>query len=359
MISASMTVTGSATVHAVGPEEATGTGKLEGTIPTDIFQVVLPTSADDVFDFILDPQGLINETDGAAYGGKKFEDDATLFFKRTDDEAGYDYSSTSDAVTIINKSSVPADVILTACVLEDSLDGIVMTDDDAFTEDTSASMYLALTDGNNTIPILAGKNSSIQMTIPAAENAYEYRYDSEKDQYTYELKEDLSNIEFPKYSFQLIGAANWNGNWQEVGDVKPEVVVTWVVTRGEREGEEPRVLSENEEVMSQSSENEETEILEADSSDHTESDDPLANDSGSAINSEKMEAIPEEMPSDAQKNEEVLSVEPEKDDIKAGTDTSKEEEGISNEMEPEKQIDFVIEEGGSGIESAGSPLPTE
>ena len=31
----------------------------------DVYQVIMPTSTDEIFNFILDPQGLINATDGA------------------------------------------------------------------------------------------------------------------------------------------------------------------------------------------------------------------------------------------------------------------------------------------------------
>lgn len=48
----------------------------------------------------MDPQRLIDKTDGAAYDGKTFEKGSTLFFKRMDSEVDEDYSSTSDAIMI-------------------------------------------------------------------------------------------------------------------------------------------------------------------------------------------------------------------------------------------------------------------
>ena len=62
-------------------------------VNTNVYQVDLPMNTDGIFDFILDPQGLINKTDAAAYNGKKFEKDSTVFFKRTDGKAKEDYSS--------------------------------------------------------------------------------------------------------------------------------------------------------------------------------------------------------------------------------------------------------------------------
>lgn len=352
MMAMCMTVTGSVTVHAAGPEEATGTGTLEGTIPTDIFQIVLPTDVDDVFDFILDPQELINMTNGAAYGGKKFEEDATLFFKRTDDEAGNDYSSTSDAITIINKSSVPVDVTVTAGFSPDSLGGITMTDDESFTGDTSASMYLAMIDGENTVRIQGEDDTSIQVTIPAAEDAYEYRYDSEKDQYTYGLKEDLSGIEFPEYSFWLTGAVNKNGNWQDVGNVKPEIVVTWVVTPAEWE-EEPKERREEEEAPSQNSEEE---IPETVSDDTIELEETLSDDEGFASVPETKEEIPEAVSSEALDEEETPLTESKPRQEGTDFDFSPKEKVPSEEDTTEKEDSSDGEEEKPETEGTNPPL---
>lgn len=79
---------------------------------TERYQVVVPTDVDGMFDFILDPQGLINETNAAMYDGESFEADSTVFFKRTDGRVETDYSSKSDFFTIINRSTVPINITL-------------------------------------------------------------------------------------------------------------------------------------------------------------------------------------------------------------------------------------------------------
>lgn len=214
----------------LGEGSGTGTGMMEGNVKTDIYQVVMPTDADGVFDFILDPQGLINKTNAVAYNGLTFEEDSTVFFRRSDEGAEEDYSSTSDAVTIVNKSSIAVDVSLKVKVVESSVEGITLTDDGEFVDDTSASLYLAVTDGENVVPI--GKDGAfIQTTIAAApEGAYEYVYDSDSGEYTYGLKEDLSDITFGDYSFRLIGAANGNGDWSGVMGETPKIEITWNVS---------------------------------------------------------------------------------------------------------------------------------
>lgn len=46
---------------------------------TKMLKVVLPTETEHVFDFIMDPEGLIHKTDGAAYDYSSFEEDASVF----------------------------------------------------------------------------------------------------------------------------------------------------------------------------------------------------------------------------------------------------------------------------------------
>lgn len=207
-----------------------GTGEIEGNVKENIYQVVLPTIANEAFDFIMDPQGLINKTDGAAYKGKTFSEDSTVFFKRTDGKVKEDYSNSSDEITITNMSSVAIKVSVNISISESSLGGIAMTEDKEFTDDTSTSLYMALIDGEDAKPI--GKDGiSFDVEIEAApEGAYEYSYDSEKDRYNYKLADDISGIEFQKYTFQLTGAANGKGDWSQLDGVAPEINVAWKIS---------------------------------------------------------------------------------------------------------------------------------
>ena len=219
-----------AVAEDLGQGSETGIGVVEGNVETDIYQVILPTETKGIFDFIVDPQGLINKTDAVAYDGKKFEENSTVFFKRSDGETEDDYSSTSDSVTITNKSSIAVDVSLQVSMLQSSVEGITMTEDREFTEDKSASLYLAVIDGKNVVPI-GKEGASIDITIDAApEGAYEYIYESDKEKYVYKLIEDTDSVEFDQYSFQLTGAANEKGDWSDVMGVKPEVMVAWKIT---------------------------------------------------------------------------------------------------------------------------------
>ena len=190
--------------------------KGEETERDGAFQVKLPACTEDVFDFIMDPQEVISKTEAAAYGGSVFEEGATLFFKRSDEKRLEDYSSQSDTLEIANLGTWDVEVTLTAAVLEETLGGIAMTEDMDFIDDEGPSLYLALTDGNETIPITREGGASIQRRLEGRSG------------------EDGN---YGSYWFQLTGAANPDGDWSQVTDAAPKVVVTWSVSLIEGEEE--------------------------------------------------------------------------------------------------------------------------
>ncbi len=224
---------GSAAADGTAQAGSAGSGQRAGINKQDVYQVLLPTDVNGVFDFMIDPQKLIEETNAAAYGGKSFEKGATVFFHRMDGRSAEEYSSSSDQMTITNRSTVPVEIMVDVSVSPDSLGGITMTGDRTFAGDTGASLYMALTDGENTVPVGTG-DSWIRTTIPAApEEAFEYSYDQERGEYNRGLKQDLNGIQFPEYSFRLVGAANEKGDWAALGKAAPRINVTWKVTPGQ------------------------------------------------------------------------------------------------------------------------------
>lgn len=214
----------------------TGTGRVEGCVETDVYQVVLPTVSSHTFDFIIDPLGLISQTNGAGYNGKTFEKDATLFFRRTDKEKKTDHSSISNPITITNRGSIPIDVSLKVRMDPSSLAGIRMTADREFAGDNSASLYMAVLDGEKTMPV-GMDGVDITTTLDAApEAAFEYGYDKESGRYTYELKRNLDESIFSTRSFQITGAVNSKGTWSEFVGVSPQIKISWKIAQKKDEG---------------------------------------------------------------------------------------------------------------------------
>lgn len=96
----------------------TGSGEVEGILDKEVFKVDLPVipndGSDTTFDFILDPQGLIRDTDSAAYDGADFDSKAAgLYFKNTDGSDTW-YSAESDFLKAVNMSTIPVDISITA-----------------------------------------------------------------------------------------------------------------------------------------------------------------------------------------------------------------------------------------------------
>lgn len=194
----------------------------------DTMRVVIPTDAAGIFDFILDPQELISQTNASAYEGKTFEEGATLFFRRTDGEVEEDYSSTSDAVTITNHGPVPIEAVVTASISVVARDEFAMTDDREFIDDMRPSVYLALTDGESELPILLEEETELSVMIPPE-----------------------GGEEENAYSFRLTGACNRQGDWSRMRDITFEVSVTWVMEPVEKNSEEEDLLIQQEDdIMS-------------------------------------------------------------------------------------------------------------
>ena len=206
----------------------------DSSVPADVFKVILPTIPEDdtTFDYILDPQGLIELTDAKKYGGTDevaFEHDKTLYFKTSRTEDGRPvYDNVSNALTVTNMSSREVKITVKATIANS--ESITMSESSTFdADDTSTSIYLALTDGTNTIPITSD-GAVLNAVINAPEDAYETVWDGEKN--VYELtdtakKEDYDG--FQKYSFWLTGACNANADWSNVEGQIPEVFVVWEV----------------------------------------------------------------------------------------------------------------------------------
>ncbi len=242
----------------------TGVGELEGTVETDVFSVELPTLADldTTFDFILDPEGLIQKTDAERYNGATFGEGTLFFANVTEDEDGdptTSYSNTSDALVVTNKSSIAVDVSLSATVSE--YDGITLSEDKSFTDDTSASMYLAIKAGDEdteTAVTASGASVSEEMAA-AAEGAYELKWDATANDgdgaYTYKLvaNEDLPDDPFATYSFQLTGASNSAGDWSGLAEAAPSVEVVWNVTPHSDLPATPSIVGDDEFVVTSGS----------------------------------------------------------------------------------------------------------
>lgn len=229
-------VMGSSVVALAEDQEGgtSGTGGLEGSVSTDVFSVVLPSvpeTGDTTFDYILDPEGLIAKAGADKYTDKTFEENATLFFANTAEGAAKDYSSTSDALKVINKSS--SDVAVEVKATVESIDGINMSEDKTFADDTNTSLYLALKDDNGEDAITSEEGAFLSATIDAAaDDAYEVKWNATDNKYENVLTDEAKADDytgFSAYTFQMTGACNAAGDWSGLTETAPVVNVVWSV----------------------------------------------------------------------------------------------------------------------------------
>ena len=209
-----------------GGTEAFGSVMLP-TIKEEIISVDLPTVGDESpFDFYIDPQGLLYETDGIKYGGVVVEEGAYLLFRNHND-GEYDFSRYSDRLSVTNRSTVPVIVKITAKISD--IGDLRMDQDGVFDGEDDPAIYLAIVDdeGNERVLSEDGEVSvEIEMNQAPSE-AYTYHYDESTDSYEYIYQSD-EDISFDTYSFGLRGECNANADWRETSAC-PRVMVTWSV----------------------------------------------------------------------------------------------------------------------------------
>lgn len=243
----------------------TGSGKVEGALSHDVFRVVLPTeeSYSGAFDYVMDPLGLLLDTNNTKYEGYKFDNTSggLLYFHNNTKAAAspfYTYTNESDALKVENKSTKA--VNLTVKVTATSVDGITMTTDDTFgasgTADTDTSLYLALVDIDDAgtevkhpidstgMAYFSVTLDPIQAKTPGTDpEPYIIQWNPITDAYEYvpNPASDATNATIDNHSFKLTGkcnpvaAAGATGpsreDWLEVLEpgLSPELEIVWTV----------------------------------------------------------------------------------------------------------------------------------
>lgn len=225
------TVDSTETPAATDSGTGSSVGTLEGTVDRDVFSVVLPTVSTGTLNFIADPEGLIEATGGARINNATFEAGASLLFANVttdaDGNSTTSYSSTSDKLTAINKSSQDVSVSVTAEVTTAG-DNVGLSTDSTFADASGAAVYLALTDGTNVSAVGDSTAAEITTRLSDASDAYEVSYDSSNG-YTYAIPAASTYDSYDEYTFYLTGTANTLADWSEVTTL-PTVDVTWTLT---------------------------------------------------------------------------------------------------------------------------------
>lgn len=207
-------------------ENEVRTGEIELPRP-DVVSVELPLVEENkaVFDFIMDPDQLINATGAVKYGGKKFQEGATVFFENKNEERESDYSDTSDPLEIVNRSTVSVNLVVNVTLT--GIENMAVKNSPEFEEADSPVVWFELKDNEgNTVSINEDGTAYLHCIIEAApDEAYRYSFNEETGEY--ELESNYEEIEFPKYEFVVKAACGGSG-WSEVKEM-PKLTVRWEV----------------------------------------------------------------------------------------------------------------------------------
>ena len=167
-----------------------------------------------IFDFKVDPYGLIESTSAARYGGGRVEPDARIVF-RNRNGSDYDFSSHSDHIELWNEGSFPimvtveayVDVLHEEAAISEGLSENSIDLEGEDTSDTDSAVYLFLVDsqGRQT-RLINGRLTSIQSVIPEA-SAQEPAY----------------------YSFGITGACAINADWENE-DTNFSLKLSWAIS---------------------------------------------------------------------------------------------------------------------------------
>lgn len=240
-MAATMLLGSSLMVSAAGPEGGdTGSGSYEGYVDeTSVFSATIPTNAANVFNFFVDPNGLLEETGYARLEGmseENFEDGATLFFTRNDVGDGKTYSEEfgkdSDKVTAKNMSSYDVNIEVSATIT--GISGITMADSDEIAPDEQKpTLYLAIIhdpeNDEDQAVVKAEGGGLLSGKIAGTPDNFKIQYNAEKGKYEYAQKAGVEDSSWATYDFYLTGACG--GNWtDEQAEATPTVELTWKIS---------------------------------------------------------------------------------------------------------------------------------
>ena len=192
---------------------------------TEIVSVVLPIVEDtNIFNFFIDPQNFLFRAYAETPNVYVEEGANLLFVRRADDN--YYLGCESDKLSVINKSTVP--IVVTVTARFEGVNGLSLVEYNDFSHSTDCEMYLALIDDEgNELSLSEDGEVSFEIELDRAPlEAYAYEYDEATGVYRYAC--EMREIEFPTYSFGLKGSCNKDGEWYNITG-KPEVLLSWNV----------------------------------------------------------------------------------------------------------------------------------
>lgn len=228
-ILAATMVLGSGVVANADEGSANGDGSIDIVERSDIFSVVLPVDTGQ-FDYILDPTGVIAETNYDKYGGRasaSFVDNKTVYFANEPATASdpVPYTDTSITAKATNKSTMDVEIRVAAKV--NAVEGVTMaTDSTTVASAEEPVLYLGLMDVTNTREKAITTTEVVATSsIANADAEYVKKWDSATNKYIKELPATASN--FADFEFKLRGECSPTQKW--AGKTAPTVSLVWTI----------------------------------------------------------------------------------------------------------------------------------
>ena len=237
-------VLGSGVVANAAEGSGEGSGSLDVVEATDVFNWHMPTDSGNQFDYILDPTGIIAETDAAKYASASFIPGKTMYF-RNEPASGSDvatYSDVSDSIKAYNKSTMDVEIKVQAKLATPSGIDIASAKHTAGGNANTAtpSIYLALNDATGETAITSAGIVATSSITDAASH-YEVVYATDSKTYKKQLNATASNAKlednfdglFQSYEFNLTGSCNDDGKWVGLTEEPPKVSLVWTIEKPE------------------------------------------------------------------------------------------------------------------------------
>lgn len=232
MLAASMILGMGVTAFADGSGDAsgdagsggtTGTGTFEGHVDQEKLEVTLPTdTSGTMFNYKMDPEGLIAATEAAKYPDTSFEEGKNVFFQSADDT----WTAESAKLKVMNTGTVAADVTVKAQTADNAQ--VAMADSATFAaNDKAAKLYLGLKAATKEVAVKSATDGGATVVLGLSGNADNYEIKSGASGYEFAKKTGVQDSQWNSFEFSLTGACNPNGDYSASGLAASNVTLTW------------------------------------------------------------------------------------------------------------------------------------
>lgn len=199
---------------------ATGTGTSVGHVDKEILKVTLPTNTDNVFNYWVDPERVIDLAGSLSDGTAVTKNADGVYFKQSDNS----YASTSSDVEFEGKNSVAVDVSVAATVTPGAKDIALVADEAALTAATTPALLMNLTVGTETKAITSD-GATAKAKLDGVPDNFEVKVES--GSYVYSAKDGASG--WAKTAVKLSGKTN---NKEVASDMTvPTIGLTWTIAK--------------------------------------------------------------------------------------------------------------------------------